>query len=764
MRQVFLDFCVMASCEEEETAKLEFQPEKFDAVFEKIRAAVELEFERIKSGLHDDEKRLQLSALVRVEAKLKYLLLHKLESRSRSMPFEEIVKEAESALLEMKRRSEKEGFDFSPLEMQLEQHIAKSKLLLEEMGLTRVLEAESPMLKMYLKEHISNVEFLLEELEREESTMESPVLRTELIEELQFLLEELEIESMLLKPYLLKIGYMIKRILFLEKTKLEQKKEGERSQMSEMELKRNLEELIVLSKKIEERNKYSRKRYWRAVMQKERYILEEMKSKGVESTINQFRENLGFLKHLVGRIESLESNDKLRLWKLRIELDFKIVELQGPQETLDEKLIMRVIGVVEKSVNLLEEMKSKQRGKEGIAKFKKHTEDLQAFLKFIIYLYGNIVDQKGELEYLLQETKKMQKNFLSEIIFNERHIEELEHRLEEVKQWERLPFRPLVQELLSGKLLVDQIVSKRELGKAKAQLEAMKVKLEQEMLGCLASLKKKREESKIHMPEDLPTVTEMDLKWKKKQSVASSTGEQKAPSTLDASQDVIVIGGCDQNGENLRSVEGYRLPDGTWFELPAMNKSRSFMACVVDGQNVIVSGGQSDGHTITRTIEGLNSTQSPLQWELYHFSLLVGLCGHAMVVHAGKLIVIGGFDDSTGRNSDAIYEIPLTPPHRARRLNSLPQPRAGHGVVLVNDKIFIFGGGRSPWSPADDVWVYNISENRCRAINNLPYPVQGMATTRRGNTVMLLGGVGEADEEMRDFISYDIESGKISYC
>ena len=798
----------MASREEEETERLEFQPKKFDvgvdAVFEKILEEVELEFESIKS-----EERLQLSALVRVEAKLKCLLLQKLESQSRSMLLEKIVEEAESALLEMKRRSEKEGFDFSPLEMQLEQHIAKSQLLLDEMGLAQVLKAESPMLEMHLKEHISNVESLLEKLEREESTVESPVLRIELIVELKFLLEELKIESMLLEPSSLVIEYMMKRILFLEKTKLKQKKEGEGSQMSEMELKRSLEELIFLSNKLSLRGgygreeysgeKYRRERYLRREYLREKYLrreylrerylredywrveyrewqlmriffyseldlLTKMKRHGVESTINQLRENVVDFEPLLKTIVFPESNDKLRLLKLRIELDIEMVKLQRGQETLDEKEVMRVIKAVEESVNVLEEMKLKQRGKEDIAKFKEHREDHESLLRSNISVYRNIVDQKGKLEYLLQEMKKMQETLSSEIILNERHIEEIEHRLEEVGRWERLPFPALVDELLSCKFPEDQIESKREFGKAKARLRAMKVKLEQEMHGFFSSLKKEREEPKMHIPEDFPTVTEMDLKRKEKQSVASSTGEQKPPSTLDESQDVIVIGGCDQYGESLKSVEGYQLPDGTSFEFPAMNKSRSFMACVVDGQNVIVSGGQSDGHTITCTIEGLNSAQTPLRWELYHFRLRVGLCGHAMVVYAGKLIVIGGFDDSTGENSDEIYEIPLTPPHRARYRNFLPQPRAGHGVVLANGKIFVFGGGRNPWSHADDVWVYNISQNRCCAINNLPYPMQGMATTRTGNTVMLLGGSDEEDDEMREFISYDIESGKISYC
>ena len=79
----------------------------------------------------------------------------------------------------------------------------------------------------------------------------------------------------------------------------------------------------------------------------------------------------------------------------------------------------------------------------------------------------------------------------------------------------------------------------------------------------------------------------------------------------------------------------------------------------------------------------------------------------------------------------------------------------------MNDKVFILGGGGNSWFPTDDVLVYDLSENRCSAMSNLPYRVQGMATVRRWDTVMLLGGVDEDENELRKVISYDIESGTV---
>ena len=239
--------------------------------------------------------------------------------------------------------------------------------------------------------------------------------------------------------------------------------------------------------------------------------------------------------------------------------------------------------------------------------------------------------------------------------------------------------------------------------------------------------------------------------------------EQKARRRHVASRHIIVIGGRGQEGESLRSVEAYIFLEGRWLGLPAMNTPRSFMSSVVVDQEVIVSGGDT-GDAITDTIEVLNFAETPLQWRISPAKLPVPLSAHQTVAHRGKLIVIGGHDGNEGRNSDKIYEVLLSPPYTTTTLSLLPQPRAWHGVELVNDKIFILGGGRNPGVPTDDVLVYSLSENRCCALNNLPYRVQGMGTSRRWNTVMLLGGVDEEENELRKAIYYDIESGTVSSC
>jgi hypothetical protein len=233
----------------------------------------------------------------------------------------------------------------------------------------------------------------------------------------------------------------------------------------------------------------------------------------------------------------------------------------------------------------------------------------------------------------------------------------------------------------------------------------------------------------------------------------------QAPSRLMEKHDFIVLGGRGQDGQSLKSVERFIFREGRWIELPTMNTPRSFASSVLVGNQIIVSGGDI-GDTITDSIEILNLDETPLQWITSPAKLPFPLSAHRTVAYQGKLIVIGGYNHRHEEISQIISEVFLTPPYSTRMLWFLPQPRAWHGAELVNDKIFIFGGGSTPITPQDDVFVYDPRANRCSEMAALPYPVQGMATVRWGNKVLLLGGVNEREEELDDVISYDTESGE----
>ena len=267
----------MASREERTEAKLESQTEKFDLrqnafILEHLLEAAELQWKETKNELEGvltegklkgDEKIPEYLPskieLMRDKAKVECLLEQKksvqdegnLESQRWKKRMSDNMEKAEFILQEMKSMLEK-GLEAPGLEIQLEEQMARSELLLEEMELAGVVgevafekqftyvAVKSPVLKMQLKKHIVKVESLLDSMKFvHEESKEDTV-------ELKFLLEEMKLaqESGKVKSSssrLMLEAYVVKLKLLLDETELEKEKEELESQMLEKEL---LEELL----------------------------------------------------------------------------------------------------------------------------------------------------------------------------------------------------------------------------------------------------------------------------------------------------------------------------------------------------------------------------------------------------------------------------------------------------------------------------------------------------------------------------------------
>ena len=74
---------------------------------------------------------------------------------------------------------------------------------------------------------------------------------------------------------------------------------------------------------------------------------------------------------------------------------------------------------------------------------------------------------------------------------------------------------------------------------------------------------------------------------------------------------------------------------------------------------------------------------------------------------------------------DLIYEIQLQSPFNTKILAKLPsaRPTAGCGAVLVDDKIFIFGGSKENEAATAEVMMYDIIKNEFKELQTLPYGV-----------------------------------------
>jgi hypothetical protein len=247
-------------------------------------------------------------------------------------------------------------------------------------------------------------------------------------------------------------------------------------------------------------------------------------------------------------------------------------------------------------------------------------------------------------------------------------------------------------------------------------------------------------------------------------SNVNNNGAQAIDSAVpDNNQDIIILGGrhASENEDISKTVEKYSIVEGKSTQLPQMNLARGASASCVYNGDVIVAGGY-DGQDGTDLIEILKMNQHPLRWTMFDGKLPVKLSLHDVTVYQNKLYIIGGYNWTKNKTSDAIYELALRPPYTVKLLARLPQPRIGHKAAIVNGKLFILGGSTTHYAAdaTDTVVVYDFIKNDIKPCPSLPKPVWVMSIVTWGNMVILVGGLDKNDQALNDVIMYHIETGR----
>ena len=195
-----------------------------------------------------------------------------------------------------------------------------------------------------------------------------------------------------------------------------------------------------------------------------------------------------------------------------------------------------------------------------------------------------------------------------------------------------------------------------------------------------------------------------------------------------------------------------------------MKTCRANASSVVYNGQVLVTGGTSGDSNVLSSIEQYSCNTNPFVppcWSNFPVNLPRALKEHRTVLYNDRVIVLGGCD-----NFDMIYEIQLHFPFNTKVLAKLPSPipMTGCGVVLVNDKILIFGGLDGRYSATAKVTMYDITKNEFQELAPLPYEVCNMATVRYEENVILAGGLSRFF--LRDIrntvVSYNIETQESS--
>ena len=603
-----------------------------------------------------------------------------------------------------------EGIMFKQNEQGLQSQGLKIQLVLEL--LMKEIESTRDVKILGLKGHLEKVKFLLRtiKLEREEEKLEFPALKMQLKEstvQIESQRKLWKMECLYEKALEKQLHERIEELKSLqEKIELAQMMENLKCRLLEMELNRHMMELrsapqvSILSFSSIERELENH-------TQNSKWLLEKMESE----------RDAGILQPLVWKIILDGYSAKRMYHKLKIEFKQHMAKVES----------------------LLLEMKLEQE------------EEGPGFKALKIALEEYIV----KLELLLKERElicdvDILKSPESKIRLDE-HLGKVKSRLATIK----LGFPELKEHIVHLKSVLKEMKSEWTEAIKSSGASAVDVELKEDIVNLDALLAAAKLEPKKERLEASPKKIRLEQEGGK---VGSLIEERPSPTSLMALRPLIVIGGRGQEGQSLRSVEGYIFHENRWIAFPAMNIPRSFASSVVVGNEIVVSGGDT-GPAITDTIEVLNLAEAPLQWRMSPARLPVPLSAHQTVVYKERLIVIGGHDGNEGRNSDTIYEILLAAPYTSRILLFMPIPVAWHGAELMGDAIFIFGGGRSHSVTTSNVFVYNLVRNTLNERQSLPRALKGMATVRQEQSVAVVGGLDSNDQELNEVFMYDTRSG-----
>ena len=222
--------------------------------------------------------------------------------------------------------------------------------------------------------------------------------------------------------------------------------------------------------------------------------------------------------------------------------------------------------------------------------------------------------------------------------------------------------------------------------------------------------------------------------------------------------DIVAIGGEDPTTRKLlSSVERFNFINKTWTPLAELKTAREFHAAAAFEKQILVCGRNATYKPLSTTdsIEVLDLNDNPPTWRKFAANLPVTMADHKCVVYGNRLLIIGGQTEK-GIFLDTIYELVLIPPYSCKLLCHMKKKRAYHAAELFNDKVLIAGGVHAE----ADVEIFDITKNECVEMPPLLYPRAGMATVRRDDSMLLIGGQGNEKKFSSDMIEFDFKTGQ----
>ena len=221
-------------------------------------------------------------------------------------------------------------------------------------------------------------------------------------------------------------------------------------------------------------------------------------------------------------------------------------------------------------------------------------------------------------------------------------------------------------------------------------------------------------------------------------------------------------------GVGKYSVEIFNYPQRLWSLLKSLLKltpvCRQSASSFVYNNHVTLAGGFCRDVGWVDNMIQMNIHLVPdlaTNWTDFAAKLPARMFAQSSVVYKDSLFVTGGFNADQRAYSDCIHEVKLKPLYTVKLLSKMPEPRVRHSTVLCEDSILIVGGTKTEnyKDSLSSVLSYDIKNNECQQLPELPYPVSFMATVKWGENVVIIGGTDKDGKALNNVIIYNVKTG-----
>ncbi|KAL6062361.1 Negative regulator of mitotic exit [Balamuthia mandrillaris] len=239
-------------------------------------------------------------------------------------------------------------------------------------------------------------------------------------------------------------------------------------------------------------------------------------------------------------------------------------------------------------------------------------------------------------------------------------------------------------------------------------------------------------------------------------------GRESAPVTMISDNEMLLFGGCGgtpyPHYPNMNDMHIFNTDTQTWTEIDIMDRLKNADGVVGNSNTTGVTFDGRCGHTaaylnVSLTSEFYNETLNETQTVIDGYKEVVLYYGG----HAN-----GGFLDELWEYDIADQTLQQLFPIGAR-----PEARCYHGMVVVNNIMFIFGGDGIGRDHLNDLWAYIYEYNKWVVVGGVgsdvvPLPRAHMATTYvpSSQALVVFGGLAHEpngnNKYMEDFWAYGL--------